>query len=274
MNKDLKDIIDSIDSANKAHSDLEAMIKYLKEEVNRLTFTVNEQKQIIQEQSNKLGEMDNSSLPEDIVLLKELVHNQRQEILKKDKDIEILQKTLEDISFDLEKAENFQEENEELIYTKKTVVQLTEENDILKNSMKELQEEISGLNIIIEMKNHEDVNEDQELLDAKEIIFQLTEETGINKVKIESLRLQNEELISLIEEQNDIRVNLTKELEEAEKLVDQLTYDNDNLQEKVNFLQQKLQELAQKTSEEKAIPPESVNVESIQKSSEKPKKKW
>ena len=265
MNKDLKDIIDSIDSANKAHSDLEAMIKYLKEEVNRLTFTVNEQKQIIQEQSNKLGEIDNSSLPEDLVLLKELVHNQRQEILKKDKDIEILQKTLEDISFDLEKAENFQEENEELIYTKKTVVQLTEENDILKNSMKELQEEISGLNIIIEMKNHEDVDEDQELLDAKEIIFQLTEETGINKVKIESLRLQNEELISLIEEQNDIRVNLTKELEEAEKLVDQLTYDNDNLQEKVNFLQQKLQELAQKTSEEKAIPPESVNVESIQK---------
>ncbi|MFX0010691.1 MAG: HEAT repeat domain-containing protein, partial [Candidatus Hermodarchaeota archaeon] len=48
-------------------------------------------------------------------------------------------------------------------------------------------------------------------------------------------------------------------------LVDQLTYDNDNLHEKTNYLQQQLQEITQKTSEEKVIPTENVNVESIQK---------
>ncbi|MFW9950881.1 MAG: hypothetical protein ACFFKA_12245, partial [Candidatus Thorarchaeota archaeon] len=108
MNKDFKDLIDSIDSTNKTHSELENMIKYLKEEVKRLNFTVSEQKQIIQEQSIKLNQIETSDVPKDIALLE-------QDIAKKDKDIEILQQTIEDLSSDLERAEKFDEDDKELI---------------------------------------------------------------------------------------------------------------------------------------------------------------
>jgi hypothetical protein len=49
-------------------------------------------------------------------VLKDLITNQRQDIIKKDKDIEILQQTIADISNEFENAQTFQEENEELIY--------------------------------------------------------------------------------------------------------------------------------------------------------------
>ena len=44
MSKEFKNLIDSVDSENQAHSDLKIMIKRLKEEVQRLNFTVSEQK--------------------------------------------------------------------------------------------------------------------------------------------------------------------------------------------------------------------------------------
>ena len=119
MSKDLKDLIDSVDSTNKKHSDLEARITYLMEEVQRLNFTVGEQKKIIQKQKSKLSE---NTIPEDITVLKDLVTEQRQDIIKKDKDIEILQQTIADISTELENLQKFEGENEELIYANKEIV--------------------------------------------------------------------------------------------------------------------------------------------------------
>ncbi|MFX0178783.1 MAG: hypothetical protein ACFE78_01260, partial [Candidatus Hodarchaeota archaeon] len=65
MSKELKDLIDSIDSTNRAHSDLERMIRYLREEVLRLTFTINEQKEIIQNQRAQLSGIEDNDLPGD-----------------------------------------------------------------------------------------------------------------------------------------------------------------------------------------------------------------
>ncbi|GAI69300.1 unnamed protein product, partial [marine sediment metagenome] len=48
--KELKDLIDTVDYTNKAHSDLENIISRLTEEVQRLNFTIDEQKIIIQNQ--------------------------------------------------------------------------------------------------------------------------------------------------------------------------------------------------------------------------------
>ena len=98
MSKDLKNLIDSIDSANKAHSDLETIIRYLKEEVQRLNFTIKEQKRIIQNQNAKISSFEEPAIPEDIQILKDLVITQREEIIKKDKDIEILTQTLQDVT--------------------------------------------------------------------------------------------------------------------------------------------------------------------------------
>ncbi|GAH76040.1 unnamed protein product, partial [marine sediment metagenome] len=114
MSKELKDLIDSVDCTNKAHSDMETIISRLTEEVQRLNFTIDEQKIIIQNQKTKLSEFKENNTPEDIFVLKDLVTNQRQDIIKKEKDIEILQQTIAEISKEFENAQTFQEENEEL----------------------------------------------------------------------------------------------------------------------------------------------------------------
>ncbi len=241
MNKDLKDLIDSIDTSNKTHSDLETMIKYLKEEVQRLNFTINEQKQIIQDLNLKLSKIDNTNIPEDMALLKELVHTQRQEIVKKDKDIEILQRTIEEVSLELNKMEDYEGENEELIYAQKIIVQLTDENQILKDKNELLNSEMKELHNQINLKKQEIFDENQELIDANKLIFQLKEETDVNKVRIESLMKENEVLKADLNETTSIQKDLSKGLEESEKLIDQLTFDNDQMQEKINFFQQKLE---------------------------------
>ncbi|MFW9772799.1 MAG: hypothetical protein ACFFEO_11640 [Candidatus Thorarchaeota archaeon] len=215
MSKNLKDIIESIDSANRAHSDLERIIRYLKEEVQRLTFTVNEQKRIIQNQRAKLKEIHENDLPADIETLKEMISNQKQDLIKKDKDIEILEQTLEDITIELEKAKNYNEESEELIYTNKVVVQLTEENEQKKAIINDLEEKLEFFQE--KMKRLEKIELDdkaQQLIDAKKVIFQLTEENGINRVKIEALKAELQEFKIKLEESEYLKQSISKELED------------------------------------------------------------
>ena len=239
MSKDLKDLINSVDSANQKKSDLETTIRFLRGEVQRLSFTVDEQKKIIQNQKSKLTE---NNVPEDITVLKDLVTEQRQDIIKKDKDIEILQQTIADISTELENVQKFEGENEELIYANKEIVQLTEENqayrnqvDDLTNTLKELQDGKDSITVLAG-------EESPELIEAKKLIIKLTEENGINRVQIESSRHEIEELKIKEQESESLRVQYSHELNEANKIIDQLTFDNDQYHEKVNYLQQKLEE--------------------------------
>jgi chromosome segregation ATPase len=241
MSKDLKDLINSVDNANKAHSDLETMIRLLKEEVQRLKFTVSEQKKIIQSQNAKLSNVEDNNIPEDIKVLKDLVVTQRQELIKKEKDIEILQNTLGDISTELETSQTFEEENEELIYANKTIVQLTEENELYRQNKENLINRINELENILDAKSQEITDENKELVDAKKKILQLSEENGIKQIAIEKLKAELEELNETESEKREI----SRELEESNKLIDQLTYDNDQYQEKVNYLQQRLEEVGQ-----------------------------
>ena len=239
MSKELKDLIDSIDSANQAHSDLETMIRFLKEEVQRLNFTVNEQKKIIQNQKSKIPD---NNVPEDILVLKDLVTKQRQDLIKKDKDIEILQQTIADITTELENSQKYEGENEELIYANKEIVQLTEENEEYKKQVEELRNAINNLQSDKGDKSAIAAEEDSELVDAKKLIIKLTEENGINRVQIEASKREIEELKQNLQESEEQKNQYFHELNEVNKILDQLTYDNDQYHEKVNYLQQKLEE--------------------------------
>lgn len=239
MSKELKDSIDSVDSANQAQSDLENRILRLKEEVQRLNFTVSEQKIIIQDQKSKLTE---NNVPEDITVLKDLVTEQRQDIIKKDKDIEILQQTIADISTELENVQKFEGENEALIYANKEIVQLTEENQTCRSQVEDLTKSLKELQ---DGKNYTTIEageESPELIDAKKLIIKLTEENGINRVQIESSRQALEELKRKEQESEALKNQYSHELNEANKIMDQLIFDNDQFHEKVNYLQQKLEE--------------------------------
>ncbi|NVM46059.1 MAG: HEAT repeat domain-containing protein [Candidatus Lokiarchaeota archaeon] len=239
MSKDIKDLIDSVDSANQAHSDLEIVIKHLKEEVQRLNFTVSEQRKIIENQKSKIS---NNNIPEDISVLKDLVTEQRQDIIKKDKDIEILQQTITDISSELDNTQKFEDDNKELIYANKEIVQLTEENESYRKQVEDLNKAIKELQNGKEEVTYKVGEESPELIDAKKLIIKLTEENAINRVQIESSRREIEDLKRREQESEDIKNQYFHELNEVNKILDQLTFDNDQYHEKVNYLQQKLEE--------------------------------
>ena len=260
MSKELKDLIDSVDYTNKAHSDLEIIIRRLTEEVQNLNFTIDEQRTIIQNQKTKLSEFKENNVPEDMYVLKDLVTNQRQEIIKKEKDIEILQQTIAEISKEFENSQNFNEENEELIYTNKVIVQLTEENETnrleienLNSKIKELQEKL-----VFEEGDIDIGDENQDLINAKKLIFQLTEENGISRVQIESLKQETERLKTNLQENDAAKSQYIRELDEANKIIDQLTFDTDQYHEKVNYLQLKIEETVKFHGQ---ASPESVEIE-------------
>ena len=195
MSRELRDLIESIDSANQAHSDLVTVIKYLKEEVQRLNVRVNEQKRIIKNQGFKISEFDDSDIPEDVLILKEMITNQREDINKKDDHVKILEQSIEELTKSLEQVNNGENINEELNQAQIWITQLKEDNNKIINENETLKKKIEkfeneGRFLVSGMKN----DEYQELIDAKKIIFQLTEENGLNRVKIESLKAEHNEL--------------------------------------------------------------------------------
>ena len=242
MSKELKDLIDSVDYTNKTHSDLENIISRLKEETRRLSFTIDEQKTIIQNQKTKLSEFKENNISEDIIVLKDLITNQRQDIIKKEKDIEILQQTIAEISKEFENTQKFQEENEELIYANKVIVQLTEENETNRLEIENLNNKIKELQEKLVFKEEDIGEENQDLINAKKLIFQLTEENGISRIQIESLKQEMDKLKTNLQENDAAKTQYIHELDEANKIIDQLTFDNDQYHEKVNYLQQKIEE--------------------------------
>ena len=151
MTPDLKDLINSVETQDKTQSELEQTIKLLKDEISRLKFTIKEQRILIQSQKEKTQKK--MEVPEDIEILKDIIVTQRQELNKKDKDIEILEQKIEEIipNADIDTILRKEEiENEELINAKKLIIQLTEENELYQVNEVNAKTIISDL---IEQKN-------------------------------------------------------------------------------------------------------------------------
>ena len=137
IKKYIKNLIDSVDVKSRSQSEYEYEIKQLQEEVKKLNFTVKEQKLLIQEQEKKLENAENTDLPSDIKILKDIIIAQRQELKKKEKDIEILEQKIDELNTKtLEKSP--QANNlilgEELVNAKKLIVQLTKETETYKQN--------------------------------------------------------------------------------------------------------------------------------------------
>jgi len=259
MSKELKDLIDSVDSANQTHSDLETKIRHLKEEVQRLTFTIDEQRTIIQNQTSKLSRVQDDNIPEDISVLKDILTQQRQDIIKKDKDIEILQQTIAEITVELEKVQKFEGESEELIYANKEIVQLTEENENfrlkgeeLNNTLKKLQKELDNY----KEASGEENQFSHELNEANKIIDQLTYDNDQYHEKVNYLQQKLEETVKLQEElpKDDGDYN---EKEDLNKILFELEIENNDLKNLVNTnisiienLQKRITDMEKKFEEE------------------------
>ncbi|MHA1234472.1 MAG: HEAT repeat domain-containing protein [Promethearchaeota archaeon] len=257
MSKELKDLIDSVDSANQAQTDLETTVRELQEEVKKLNFTIGEQRTIIQTQESMLSNFPNGNIPEDVSVLKELVTQQRQDIIKQDKDVEILQQTISEITVELENVQKYEGENEELIYANKEIVQLTEENENFRLKVNLQKEPVNF---------EDDTNEEgSDLLEAKKLIIQLTEENGINRVQIANIQQELENLSKQKQENEALKNQFSHELTGANKIIDQITYDNDQYHAKVNYIQQKLEDTIKFQAELPKIDEDNRELEELNK---------
>ena len=218
MSRDLKDLIDSIENKNRSHAELEREVESLKEEVRRLEFTVKEQKLLIQDQREKLEAGYGSDAPVDVTILKEMILSQRQELIKKDKNIEILEEKIEELNSKLTGEKSFEEsseQNEDLVIAKKVIVKLTDENEKLQSSFENARNEITKLQA--------------EMDDLKElVVFSQLEVDRIKSIKIEppreliraDLEGANQKIHDLETETNELRetiLYLNQEIEDYKK---------------------------------------------------------
>jgi len=219
MSKDIKDLID---------------------EIEKLNFTINEQKKIIQNQKLKLSKFESSTIPENLEVLEEL----REELIKKDKDIEILTQTIEDITVELEKAKNFDEVDEEIVYSNKVIVQLTEENEIYQAEIEKLEAKIKDLEETLQLYETEGYKKiEQKVIDSKKLIFQLTEENNLNRVQIESLKIEIEDLQSSLQESELNKNQYMHDLEDKNQIIDNINAKLSEYKEKVEYLQNELEDM-------------------------------
>ena len=269
MSKNLKDLIDALEEKTQAHTEFEINVRELKEENERLKFTIKEQQLLIEEQKEKLSK--GFDIPEDVRLLKEVAVSQRQELNKKDKDIEILENKLEELKKNLEVSENF-EKNDEIINFQKIIIQLTEENEVYRlneSSAKNLIEELTKKNeeYLAENKNLKEQLENfdsgylynyslpspntnldsaKEINDLKEKIILLEEEKENSNRELETAKITHDNLL------NEININLN-EIYNLEKEISEKNVEFNVLNEKLESLRQQNDELKEELAKTQSI---------------------
>jgi chromosome segregation ATPase len=254
MSKDLKDLINSVEKESKSQAELEQIIHSLKEELNRLEFTVNEQKLLIENLKSQMkdDELEQAKLPSEIDILKDIITAQRKELGEKDNLIDNLNDKI--IGFDT-KTENSEEStsreflNEEFGNAQKLIVQLTEENEQLRYQINQFEQKIEDL------QSHEGymddllddetkIRENEELINFKKLNFHLMQENGLLRVEIESLKAK-------LEEKTDD--TSYEELYNAYEKIDALTLDLGEHKSQIEILNDKLQEQIDEASSEELI---------------------
>lgn len=223
MSKDLKNLIDLVEEETKSQAELEHTIHSLKEEIDRLEFTVNEQKLLIENLKSQMKdeELEQFKLPSEINILKDMITAQRKELEDKDNLIDNLNDKLYELTSGIES--NGEKINEEFINAQKLIIQLTDDNEIYKESIEKLQTELDEIKIKnVEGEDWLDdetrAKENEELINFKKLNFQLMEENGLLRLEIESLKSRVQEsleeaLSEKLDSVNDDKVVLSSKLE-------------------------------------------------------------
>ena len=283
--KNIKDLINRVDEENTNRSELEHITNVLKKEIERLNFTINEQKILIKDLKNKLDNQDN--LPEDVKILKDLVLSSRNDLKKKDTEIDLLKQKIEDLTTQIKnevKGEDQSTINEDLNDASKLIVTLREENEayqlqieVLKGKLREKEALVSegdkSKELQLANKKIDNLN-----LEAKKYLEQITtlqqELEDFKKLSSQSLLNQKkkgeiEKKLSNLEEENvDLKRNLknsestmTKLLTEIESFKNEISQQekeivNKNI--KISALNEKNETLKRRMTEFQETPGKSL----------------
>ncbi|MFX1277914.1 MAG: HEAT repeat domain-containing protein [Promethearchaeota archaeon] len=282
MDEDLKDLIDTVELETKTRAQLEAQINSMKEEIKRLKFTIKEQQLLIEEQGDQIS-FAQSDLPSEINILKELITSQRKDLIKRDDNIERLNKKIDEITTQMEYAKDpsLEIQKNDLNEAQELILKLSQESEdyrnqieILKNQVENLENEKATLN----ETNIAQTEENEEMVNIKRLNFQLMEQNGLLRVEIESLKSKlnnkikeasSEELILANEKIKELSSELillktqiqeqaenesSEELEVANKKIEDLISQIQDYNAQLAFLQKELE----KTSEVPVISTEEA----------------
>jgi chromosome segregation ATPase len=218
MDRDLKGIIDSVDTKNKTQSVLERKIESLKEEIARLNYTIQEQKNLISTLKSSSSE-SGLEVDDDIKFLKDMIFTQRQEILEKDREVDDLKLEIDKYIVRLEKEG------------------ISDDEDKLKEALKEADRRIEQLNNTIEQYQSNDEN-------AQEIIKQMTREKEASYNEIKMLKRKVTDL-----EAKDFTYIESVDLKNAKEQIEELEGERQNLQGEIVDLQQELEDTSKQLLE-------------------------
>jgi len=281
MDKDLKDLIDTVEIETKTRAQLESQIKSMKEEINRLKFTIKEQHLLIEEQGDQIS-FAQSDIPSEINILKEMIASQRKDLIKRDENIEKLYDKIEELTSQREQDElkSVESKNDELIEAQELILKLSEESEEYRNQIEDLKNQLESLKsekIELEETNKTQTEENEEMVNIKRLNFQLMEQNGLLRVEIESLKaklqergkavnseelkLANKKIADLTAEIEVLNTKTkekaeavsTEEIDSANKKIETLTSEleklNAQMQEKIESAKSEELELANKKIE-------------------------
>ena len=246
MSKDLKDLINSVEKETKSQAELEQIIHSLKDEINRLDFTVNEQKLLIENLRSQMKDEDleQAELPSEINVLKDIITSQRKELEEKDNIIDNLNDKILEFDTEIENSEDFNSReklDEEFFNAQKLIIQLTDENEHYKTQIEQLQNRLDDIQLeegdIDDFLDDETkIRENEELINFKKLNFQLMQENGLLRVEIESMKAKMQERIDEAS---------SEELEIAYAKIDALTSELEDYESQIKYLQEQLKNLSE-----------------------------
>jgi len=232
MSENLKNLIDGVEEDVKTRSELEYSVETLTEEIKKLNIKIEEQEKLLQQREGGAG--DDLDIPEDIKILKEMIQTQREELTKKDQEIDLLKDKNESsgrVEGNLEQLQN------ELLETKNSLAKITEEIEMYRVNDENAREMIIKLSEENEMYK---ANEENSI----RLLEELAEKEEKYKNRSKELAANLEELL---DSNADIRTKIFAEFD-AEK--EQLTVNNIKYVEKINELEAQLQKISESTDDE------------------------
>ena len=146
MSKDLKDLIEMAEEDEKTRAQLEENVETLKREIAKLNKKLKEKSSLAKIDSVKLAEDFNEF--EEIVILKDLIASQKQELTRKVREIEALQQRMEELKLELDNVrDNFTDsvKDQVLLKTQNSLNNLIEDYGRLEGNINSLNEKISEL---------------------------------------------------------------------------------------------------------------------------------
>ena len=263
MSKDLRDVLDNIESSEKQTAILQSKVDKLTALVGRQKKIVSEQEAIIEEQKAKISKM--SDIPEDILELKELIGVQRQQLNEKEleleyskaevaqaqKELELVKKQIVPSQKKLEESyENIgnlraelAEKNSEIILKKEEIKALQIKVQELEAFTDKFKEEQVKLISEMEEKHRKETQElktevgklDSFLLDSKLVTTEKDSEAKDAVSRMERMKQNYEDLISKVGELSDKNREANEEIESLNSKIEEINEFQKANVEKIHF---------------------------------------